>query len=182
MICSTRYASPLGEIVLAADGNRLTGLWFTGQLYFAQGLTGEIGENDRHPVLLQTKNWLDAYFDGRRPAIDSLPLAPQGSAFRQAVWHILQAIPYGDVITYGEIARRIAAATGKAHMSAQAVGGAVGHNPLSIIIPCHRVVGALGDLTGYAGGLSRKIWLLAHEGVDITRFRLPGDLKAALPL
>lgn len=115
-------------------------------------------------ILPRTKEWLDRYFAGKRPAISELALAPAGSEFRRAVWKILCEIPYGEVTTYGEIARKIAKQLGMESMSAQAVGGAVGHNPISIIIPCHRVVGSDGSLTGYAGGLEKKLWLLTLEG------------------
>ena len=122
-------------------------------------------------VLLRTKKWLDDYFAGRMPALITLPLAPQGSPFRRLVWQILCQIPYGQVRTYKEIADEVASYEGKDHMSAQAVGGAIGHNPISIIIPCHRVVGVNGSLTGYAGGLDKKAALLQHEGIDVTKLR-----------
>ena len=125
------------------------------------------------PVLRQTKDWLGHYFAGEQPAIGQLPLAPKGSAFQQEVWRVLCDIPYGHLTTYGEIARKIAAQRGLASMSAQAVGGAVGHNPISIVIPCHRVVGSDGSLTGYAGGVQKKLWLLEHEGVDLRTLHLP---------
>ncbi|MCI9156887.1 MAG: methylated-DNA--[protein]-cysteine S-methyltransferase, partial [Lawsonibacter sp.] len=117
--------------------------------------------------------WLDRYFAGERPAISELPLAPIGSEFRKEVWQVLCEIPYGETTTYGEISQKIAARRGLERMSAQAVGGAVGHNPISIIVPCHRVVGSNGSLTGYAGGLQKKIKLLTHEGVDMERFFVP---------
>ena len=125
------------------------------------------------PVLAAAKEWLDAYFAGERPAIADLPLAPIGSEFRQKVWRILTEIPYGQVTTYGAIAQQVARELGRDHMASLAVGGAVGHNPISIVIPCHRVVGSDGSLTGYAGGLDKKIWLLEHEGMDMTRVYRP---------
>ena len=161
------YDSPLGRILLAAGEHALTGLWFVGQKYYPNSLTGEPVENAGHPVLRQATTWLDRYFAGERPGIASLPLAPAGSAFRREVWDILCRIPYGQVTTYGQIARELAARRGLASMSAQAVGGAVGHNPISIIIPCHRVVGTDGRLTGYAGGLERKEQLLRLESAPI---------------
>jgi methylated-DNA-[protein]-cysteine S-methyltransferase len=127
-------------------------------------------QNDDLPVFVAAKNWLDRYFDGQKPDIFELPLVPHGSDFRREVWRILCGIPYGETITYGSIARTMAIKAGKARMSAQAVGGAVGHNPISTIIPCHRVVGANGSLTGYAGGVDKKIKLLKHEGIDLSRF------------
>jgi methylated-DNA-[protein]-cysteine S-methyltransferase len=123
--------------------------------------------------LVQARAWLDAYFAGLRPDIDALPLAPQGSAFRQAVWALLRAIPYGETTTYGDLARALAAQSGQTKVSAQAVGGAVGHNPLSIVVPCHRVLGRDGSLTGYAGGLDNKVKLLTLEGVDAAHWRVP---------
>lgn len=165
------YNSPLGGILLAADEVGLTGLWFEGQKYFARDLSGERTEQET-PALTEARRWLDIYFTGKEP--DFLPpLHPTGSEFRKAVWEILLQIPYGQTTTYGEIARQLAEKQGLARMSAQAVGGAVGHNKISIIIPCHRVVGADGSLTGYAGGVERKQRLLTHEGVDVSRFSVP---------
>ena len=151
------YGSPLGEILLAADEEGLTGLWFTGQKYFARGLDPAAGPGDL-PALDAARRWLDVYFAGRRPE-RPVPLHLTGTAFQRAVWEQLLAIPYGETVTYGTLARRMGAA------SARAVGGAVGHNPISILVPCHRVVGADGSLTGYAGGLRRKEALLALEGI-----------------
>ena len=161
MMVKTDYASPLGTLTLASDGENLTGLWMAGQKYFAAGIPTNLPVCDDLPVFLQARDWLDRYFAGKRPAVCELPLAPQGSAFRQSVWRILCEIPYGQTVTYGEIAKRLGV------RSAQAVGGAVGHNPISIIIPCHRVLGSDGSLTGYAGGAQKKIWLLAHEGAQL---------------
>ena len=160
MMVKTDYASPLGTLTLASDGENLTGLWIAGQKYFAAGTPTNLPARDDLPVFMQVRGWLDRYFAGERPAASELPLAPQGSAFRQGVWRILCEIPYGQTVTYGEIAKRLGV------RSAQAVGGAVGHNPISIIIPCHRVLGSDGSLTGYAGGAQKKIWLLAHEGAQ----------------
>ena len=165
------YLSALGNVTFASDGESLTGLWLEGQKYYESTLQGTIEEKEL-PVFELTKKWLDIYFTGREPDI-KVPLAPKGSAFRRKVWRILGEIPYGQVITYGEIAGRIAGEEGKATMSAQAVGGAVGHNPISIIIPCHRVVGSDGSLTGYAGGLDIKIRLLELEQADMTNLYRP---------
>lgn len=173
MLYSANYTSPLGLITLASDGDNLIGLWNEGQKYFAGTVKGEMAEQPDLSVLVATTKWLDAYFAGKQPAVSGLPLAPQGGEFRQTVWRILCDIPYGQCVTYGEIARRIAVRTGKQSMSSQAVGGAVGHNPISIIIPCHRVVGTSGSLTGYAGGITKKIKLLEHEGVDLSGYFVP---------
>ena len=165
------YDSPLGGILLAADAVGLTGLWFDGQKYFARGLSSE-QEKRELPVLLEAKRWLDIYFTGKEP--DFLPpLHPNGSAFRRSVWEILLQIPYGRTTTYGEIARLLSEKRGLSRMSAQAVGGAVGHNAISIIIPCHRVVGTNGSLTGYAGGVDKKVKLLELEHADMTGFFVP---------
>ena len=150
MTCTQHYDSPLGGMLLAADEVGLTGLWFEGQKYFADTLPQEHVQRET-PVLAETRRWLDVYFSGREP--DFLPL--------------LQ-IPYGRTVTYGDLARQLAERQGLPHMSAQAVGGAVGHNHISILIPCHRVVGSGGSLTGYAGGVDRKVKLLELEGADMT--------------
>ena len=155
------YSSPLGGITLASDGEALTGLWFDGQKYFGSTLSADHEEKDL-PVFETAERWLDLYFGGIVPDFMP-PVTMRGSAFRRAVWEILLTIPYGQTMTYGEIAARIAEQKGLARMSAQAVGGAVGHNPISLIIPCHRVVGADGSLTGYAGGIDRKAKLLEME-------------------
>ena len=165
------YNSPLGGILLAADEIGLTGLWFDGQKYFARDLPAEHVEQNT-PVLSEAKRWLDIYFTGREPDFTP-PLHPIGSVFRQAVWEILLQIPYGQTTTYGEIARQLAAKLGLPRMSAQAVGGAVGHNEVSIIIPCHRVVGTSGSLTGYAGGIDKKVKLLELEHADMHHFFVP---------
>lgn len=163
-ICT--YDSPLGGILLAADDQGLTGLWFDGQKYFGTTLPAEPIQLET-AILTETKRWLDVYFSGREP--DFLPpLHPIGSPFRRAVWDLLLQIPYGQTITYGALARQLAAQQGHATMSAQAVGGAVGHNAISILIPCHRVVGSNGSLTGYAGGVDKKERLLTLEGVDMS--------------
>ena len=157
------YPSPLGEILLSGNDSSLTGLWFEGQKYYADTLTGP-REERLTPVFEQTLDWLEIYFTGQDPAFLP-PLSPRGTPFRKAVWDVLLTIPYGQTRTYGEIASVIAARRGLPHMSAQAVGGAVGHNPISLLIPCHRVVGADGSLTGYAGGVDKKAQLLKLEGI-----------------
>ena len=162
----THYHSPLGKITLAADKTGLTGLWFEGQKYCYGSLQGEVMRDEETPILRKAARWLDDYFAGRMPAIMTLPLAPQGSDFRRLVWYLLCQIPYGQTTTYGDLAKQIEERTGKA-MSAQAIGGAVGHNPISIIIPCHRVLGANGRATGYAGGIDKKIALLHLEGIAV---------------
>lgn len=169
MYYSTIYSSPIGAITLACDrdGKNLVGLWTEGQKYYGGTISGDVVENDNIPLFDRTKKWLDKYFAGERPDVSELPLSPIGGEFRQEVWKILCEIPYGEVITYGDIAKIVASKCGKKSMSAQAVGGAVGHNPISIIIPCHRVVGSNGSLTGYAGGIEMKMKLLELEGIFI---------------
>ncbi len=174
------YDSPLGGILLASDGKSLTGLWFDGQKYFADTLDREREEREL-PVFEKARYWLDLYFQGVCPEFTP-PLKLEGSPFRLAVWEILQKIPYGQVMTYGEIARLLALKTGKPSMSAQAVGGAVGHNPISVIIPCHRVVGSNGSLTGYAGGIEKKVQLLTLEKVDMKSFFVPKKGTALSPV
>ena len=171
MIYTQHYDSPLGGILLAADESGLTGLWFDGGKHFAEGLPAAHIRRAT-PILAAAKGWLDIYFTGREP--DFLPpLHPAVSAFQQAVWALLLQIPYGQTVTYGELARQLAEKQGRPRMSAQAVGGAVGHNKISIIIPCHRVVGTGGSLTGYAGGIDRKVKLLALELADMTLCFVP---------
>lgn len=165
------YSSPLGGILLAADKIGLTGSWFDGEKYFADNLPAEHAERQT-PILAEAARWLDIYFTGKEPGFTP-PLHPIGSAFRQAVWEILLQIPYGQTTTYGEIARQLAEKQGLEKMSAQAVGGAVGHNEISVIIPCHRVVGTSGSLTGYAGGIDKKVKLLELERADMCGFFIP---------
>ena len=144
------YPSPVGTLYLTADEGGLTGIWM------------HPVKTEDFPILSQAKAWLDGYFSGD-PAEVTFPLNPQGTPFQKQVWEILLTIPYGQTTSYGALARQLAEQRGLAHMSAQAVGGAVGHNAISIIIPCHRVVGSNGSLTGYAGGIERKIELLTLE-------------------
>ena len=165
------YHSPLGRLTIAGEGEAVTGLWLPEQKYFAATL-GPCGEDADLPVFQAARRWLDRYFAGEDPGPPPL-LAPKGGPFRQAVWALLREIPRGQVTTYGALARTRAGRMGRPSLSAQAVGGAVGHNPISILIPCHRVVGAGGNLTGYAGGLPAKVYLLHLEGADTETFFTP---------
>ena len=159
------YPSPLGEILLACDQIGLTGLWFEGQKYFALGLSEHITEGNM-PALILAKQWLDLYFTGAVPDFTP-PLHLIGSEFRIGIWNLLLKIPYGSTTTYGTLAKAYALQREVRSVSAQAVGGAVGHNPISVIVPCHRVIGSSGSLTGYAGGIERKTALLLAEGIAI---------------
>jgi methylated-DNA-[protein]-cysteine S-methyltransferase len=171
MIFTQHYDSKMGGILLAADEIGLTGLWFDDQKYFGDNLPKECTEKETQAIA-DAKRWLDIYFAGKEP--DFTPaLHAVGSEFRKNVWDILLQIPYGKTTTYGEIARQLAKKRGLAKMSAQAVGGAVGHNHISIIVPCHRVVGTNGSLTGYAGGIDKKVRLLELEHTDMSSFFVP---------
>ena len=171
MLYYKKTASPLGEITLRSDGEALTGLWFADDKHYgAKDIAGAaMADLD---VFMQAEAWLAEYFAGREPKV-SVPLKLQGSEFQMQVWRLLLDIPYGRLVTYGDIAKKIAAQKGVARMSAQAVGGAVGHNPLCIIVPCHRVVGANCSLTGYGGGMWRKVRLLELEKVDMSKLTVP---------
>lgn len=186
MIYTSTYFSPLGTLLLAADSAGLTGLWLENGKYFADTLENKeykkiektptgiaaAGQKEASEILTDTRRWLDLYFQGKKP--DFTPkLHLTGSDFRMEVWKLLLEIPYGQTVTYGALARKLADRHGLAKMSAQAVGGAVGHNPVSIIVPCHRVVGTNGSLTGYAGGIGNKVKLLELEHTDISRFFIP---------
>lgn len=175
MLYSTRYSSPMGEILLIADDMALKGLWLPGQRV-DQALAAQAQRMDGAPLLQRGCAWLNRYFCGLRPTPQEIPLDPQGSDFRRRVWRRLCSIPYGQLETYGQIAREMAAEQG-GKMSAQAVGGAVGHNPIALIIPCHRVIGANGNLVGYGGGLVLKKRLLKYEGVDIRTLHDPDQSK-----
>lgn len=168
---TSRYASPLGSILLAADDIGLVGLWFEGQKYFAHGLE-KTHEEKEIPLFAKVKRWLDVYFSGQAPQF-AVPLHFIGSDFQKEVWELLRTIPYGQTTTYGAIAKQLAAKRGLPQMSAQAVGGAVGHNEISVIVPCHRVVGKNGSLTGYAGGIDKKAELLRLEKTDMRTFFIP---------
>lgn len=171
MICTFDYDSPLGKITMASDGESLIGLWFEGQKYFADNIKGECKKMPLE-IFTDTAKWLDMYFSGKEP--DFTPkIALTGTEFRKSVAEIMLTIPYGKTMTYGEIAQKIAHKNGIARMSAQAVGGAVGHNSISIIIPCHRVVGTNGSLTGYAGGIDKKIQLLKLEHTELSGLYVP---------
>lgn len=171
MLYYTRYNSPLGEILLLASEDALMGLWLPGQRVDRELLDRASYWNDA-PMLVKGRFWLDRYFGGLRPVPEEIPLAPKGTPFRQRVWRRLCRIPYGSLETYGQIAREMAAQTG-GKMSAQAVGGAVGHNPIALIIPCHRVIGANGNLVGYGGGLALKKKILQHEGIHVQQLHDP---------
>ncbi len=170
---STTYSSPIGMITIACEDDKIAGLWLEGQKYHGEVIFKHMTKKDNLPLFDAAKKWLDNYFMGKKPNIFDLPLSPKGSEFREEVWNILCHIPYGKVITYNDIAKQIAVRTNKNKVSCQAVGGAVGHNPISIIIPCHRVVGTNGSLTGYAGGIDKKIKLLELEGVDMDGLFMP---------
>ena len=162
---TAHYDSPLGGITLASDGGKLVGLWFDGQKYFADTLGNVYEERPGLEIFETTRRWLDTYFSGEAPNFTP-PLQMRTTDFRKRVWEIMLTIPFGQTMTYGDIARIIARERGLTSMSAQAVGGAVGHNSISLIIPCHRVVGTGGSLTGYAGGIDKKVQLLKMEGCD----------------
>ena len=153
------YPSPIGTLTLASDGESLTGLWIEGQKHFAEHHSGPIRNPDL-PVFHLAAKWLDGYFAGTPSSFDHIPIKAEGSLFRQRVWKILAGIPWGETLTYGQIAKMLGTPS-----AAQAVGNAVGHNPISIIIPCHRVLGSGKSLTGYAGGIDNKQWLLRHERI-----------------
>lgn len=159
------YNSPVGRLLLVSDNESLIGLWIEGQKFYLYGITEVLVQKDTE-ILKKTKLWLDKYFSGEKKSPFDLSISPRGSNFRQVVWNILCKIPYGKTITYGEIAKIVANKMGRQSMSSQAIGNAIGHNPISIIIPCHRVIGKDGNLTGYAGGLDRKIQLLRLENIS----------------
>ena len=169
---TTQYDSPLGPVLLASDGTHLIGLWICGQKYDRATLSGEACRNDDRPVFTEVRDWLDRYFAGKRPVPSELPLKPRGSVFRQRVWHLLCQVPYGQTTTYGALAEKLGQQTGKTEHP-QAVGGAGGHNPISLIIPCHRVVGKSGSLTGYAGGIDKKVKLLELERANLRGLFVP---------
>ena len=173
MIYKTYYDSPVGKLFIASDGENIIGLCIEGQKYYLDNIEQEGIVKDNLEIFDKTRNWLYRYFKQEKPEISELSLKPEGNLFRQCVWEFLCEIPYGETITYGELAKKVAKKLNKPSMSAQAVGNAVGHNPISIIIPCHRVVGKNGSLTGYAGGIKNKIKLLELEGVNRKNFFIP---------
>ncbi len=173
MLYYVDFDCAFGPVAALSDGKSVVGLWLAGQRSFGAELLSRAEAGEGLPIFDRVRDWVGRYCGGERPSCRELPLAPRGSEFRRTVWELLCEIPYGETVTYGQIARAVGEITHKPRMSAQAVGGAVGHNPISVIIPCHRVVGAGGNLTGYGGGLELKCRLLAHEGVDMSKFYLP---------
>ena len=179
MYYSKHYKSSIGDILLVSDEENIIGLWFSKHKYMENEIPTDIMEKEDIQPLQEGVLWLDDYFAGKKPDISRLPLSPiNGTEFRKQIWQLLIEIPYGQVITYGQVAKEVAKRMGKARMSAQAVGGAVGHNPISIIIPCHRVVGSNGSLTGYGGGINNKISLLRHEGIEMNNYYTPKNSTA----
>lgn len=178
MLYKTYHTTPAGKLTLISDGKALKGLWLEKQKHFNKTITEPIPENSKLKIFQDTKKWLDRYFQKEKPQISELQLDPTGNDFQKLVWKALQEIPYGQVTTYGNIAKQIAKLKGISIMSAQAVGGAIAHNPISIIIPCHRVIGTKGNLTGYAGGIDVKIKLLKLENVDMTKMFYSGSSGA----
>lgn len=166
MIYTAKYNLPIGQVLVASRNGKLIGLWVEGQKYYLGDLKDNIKENEREEILIKTKKWLDRYFDNKHPKIEELEIELIGSEFRKSVWKLLCEIEYGKVTTYSDISKKLMKILNKEKMSAQAVGNAVSHNPISIIIPCHRVIGKNGKLVGYAGGIDKKIKLLEHENVD----------------
>lgn len=162
----TKYVSPLGMITLSSDGENLTGLWFDGQKYYL-GKYKNLEEKDDLDIFYKIKKWLDEYFAGNSPSVKDVPLKPEGTDFQKKVWQELLKIPYGEVTTYGTIAETLHIKSG------QAIGSAVGRNPISILIPCHRVISKNGSLTGYAGGVVKKVSLLELEHVNMENMFVP---------
>ena len=170
----SHYESPLGAMTMASDGEHLTGLWFDGQKYDRSTIDGNAELKPHLPVFTRTAQWLDTYFGGTDPGFTP-PIRVEGSDFKRMVTSIMLSIPFGATSTYARIAAEVARRTGRRHMSAQAVGGAVGHNPIALIVPCHRVLASDGSLRGYAGGVDRKEWLLKMEGVNMSGLTTAGD-------
>lgn len=168
MLYKSKYNSPIGEISLISNKTNLIGAWFKNQKYYLENIKETIIEEEDIEILEKTKKWLDKYFNKEKPEISELSLSPNGNEFRKEVWKILSEIPYGQIITYGEISKEICKRMNKERMSSQAIGNAVGHNPISIIIPCHRVLGKNKEITGYAGGIDKKKYLLNLENIELT--------------
>ena len=173
MLYTSKYKSPVGNLLIASKDNKLVGLWIENQKYYLSNFKEKIFETENLEILVKTTKWLDRYFSGGTSDINELDINFIGSKFRKSVWEILKNIPYGEIITYNDIAKELARQKGIERMSAQAVGGAVAHNPILIIIPCHRVVGTNGNLTGYAGGIKNKVELLKLEGNDMSKYFIP---------
>ncbi len=167
--------SPVGKLTMASRDNKLIGLWIKGQKCYLGDLNCPVREDSDIEIFEKTRDWLDRYFKGKKPSIKELDLAPEGSEFRRNVWKLLCEIPYGEVTTYGELAKKMAKLMNRDAIFPKAIGGAVSHNPIAIIIPCHRVIGADGNLTGYAAGIKKKIKLLRLEHVDMTKFHIPKE-------
>ncbi|MGI5976110.1 MAG: methylated-DNA--[protein]-cysteine S-methyltransferase [Candidatus Limivicinus sp.] len=175
MYYEEEYESPLGKLRLIGSADAILGLYPAGEgpkIPLSEIYAGKSG------ILRAAAEWLDAYFAGERPDIGMLPLRPEGTEFQKLIWRLLCGIPCGKVTSYGQIAREAAEIMGRERMSAQAVGNAVGRNPISIIIPCHRVLGSKGELTGYRWGPDMKLFLLKHEGADISKLRVPKTGRA----
>lgn len=168
MYYKTQYNSPIGQITLASDGENLAGLWFDAQKHFGGKIIDKLIENDDIKIFHYTKLWLNDYFKGAKPQTSAIPLAPAGTLFQKKIWRILCKIPYGEVLTYKDIAQEFASQNRLKTMSSRAIGAAIGHNPISIIIPCHRVIASNGKLKGYAGGIEKKLALLKLENPNIT--------------
>ena len=173
MLYKSYYNSPIGELLLVSKDNNLIGLYLKNQKYYLSNIKDNLQLKDDLPIFKKTKDWLNRYFNNKNPSISELSLSPIGSPFAKEVWHLLCDIPYGKITTYKELAIKIKEKLNKPNMSAQAIGYAVSHNPILIIIPCHRVVGTSGNLTGYAAGIDNKEKLLRHEQVDLTKLFKP---------
>ena len=171
MIYENIYKSPIGDIYITSDGKNITGAWLAGQKYFKRNLKEPTTLNSTCQIFKDTEEWFKSYFRGENPDLSNLSLEPSGSEFQKTVWNILRHIPYGETASYGQITKKVSDILNKPSMSAQAVGQAIAHNPILIIIPCHRVIGKNGNLTGYAGGQYLKLKLLKFEGVSLSKLK-----------
>ena len=169
MYYSTSFQSPIGELLIVSNPSSLVGIWFYGQKYFAKNLSSAPIAKNNCEILQNTKQLLTQYFKNQKPNFHALPLSPQGTDFQKTVWSTLLTIPYGKITTYGSIAKQVAQQLNKPQISAQAIGNAVAHNPISIVIPCHRVLNFKGEMTGYAGGIDKKQYLLQLEGLELNQ-------------